>query len=143
MRPHEKVPCEGVHPDGGLGGGQSGRGRVSAVGESTLTTYVMRKKETMATPVHPCSYTASTAPAPTAIHTTLYDLIAALSAEVGPDEDDVLTAVVVHLLHTHRVSYTSDLESYRLVCDEAEHSAWSGLCDEARSLSYERKHPRG
>jgi hypothetical protein len=32
------------------------------------------------------------------IHTTLYDLSAALSAEVGPDEEDVLTAAVMHLL---------------------------------------------
>jgi hypothetical protein len=33
-----------------------------------------------------------------AIHTTLYDLSAALSAEVGPDEADVVTAAVMHLL---------------------------------------------
>ena len=48
------------------------------------------------------------------IHTTLYDLIAALSAEVGPDEENVLTAVVVHLLNTHRVTCTRDPRGYRL-----------------------------
>lgn len=52
----------------------------------------------------------------TAIHTTLYDLIAALSAEVGPEEEDVLTATVVHLLNAYRVTCTGDLEGYRLVC---------------------------
>jgi len=49
-----------------------------------------------------------------AIHTTLYDLIVALSAEVGPDEGDVLTAAVVHLLNTHRVTCTRHRQGYRL-----------------------------
>jgi hypothetical protein len=49
-----------------------------------------------------------------AIHTTLYDLSAALSAEVGPDEEEVVTAAVVHLLHTHRVTCTGHLQGYRL-----------------------------
>lgn len=48
------------------------------------------------------------------IHTTLYDLIAALSAVIGPDEKNVLTATVVHLLHTHRVICTGNLQGYRL-----------------------------
>lgn len=55
-----------------------------------------------------------------AIHTTLYDLIAALSEEVRPDEEVVLTATVVHLLNTHRVTCTGDLQGYRLVCDAVE-----------------------
>jgi hypothetical protein len=61
---------------------------------------------------------ARTTPAATAIETTLYDLIAALSAAVGPD-DDVLTAVVVHLLQTHRVMYMRGGVRYRLVWDGA------------------------
>ena len=48
------------------------------------------------------------------IHTTLYDLSAALSAEVGPDEEDVLTAAFMHLLNTHRVTCTGNLKGYRL-----------------------------
>ena len=60
---------------------------------------------------------------PRAIQTTLYDLIAALSAEVEPDEDDLLAAAVVHLLHTHRVTCTGSLAGYRLVCDAGECSA--------------------
>jgi hypothetical protein len=35
---------------------------------------------------------ARRSPRPTAIQTTLYDLIVALSAEVPPDEDDLLNA---------------------------------------------------
>jgi hypothetical protein len=40
------------------------------------------------------------------IRTTLYDLIAALNAEVGADEDDLVIAGVMHLLNTHRLTYT-------------------------------------
>ena len=58
------------------------------------------------------------------IHTTLYDLIAALSAEMGPDEEDVLTATVVHLLNTHRVRCTGNLRGYQLrACTPREHTA--------------------
>jgi hypothetical protein len=39
------------------------------------------------------------------IRTTLYDLIAALNAEVGVDEDDLVIAGVMHLLNTHRLTY--------------------------------------
>ena len=55
-------------------------------------------------------------PASTTIQTTLYELIAALSAEVGADEADVVTAALVHLLQTHRVAWTGPLAGYRLVC---------------------------
>lgn len=54
-----------------------------------------------------------------AIHTTLYDLSAALSAEVGPDEADVVTAAVVHLLNTHRVTCIGHLTGYRLRASNA------------------------
>jgi hypothetical protein len=60
-----------------------------------------------------------------AIHTTLYDLIAAFSAEVRPDEEDVLTATIVHLVNTHRVTCTGNLKGYQLVCDGRERAAWS------------------
>ena len=51
------------------------------------------------------------------IHTTLYDLIAALDEIVAPDEGHAVTATVVHLLSTRRVMYTGDLRDYRLVCE--------------------------
>jgi cob(I)alamin adenosyltransferase len=37
-----------------------------------------------------------------AIHTALYDLIAAFSTEDRPDEEDVVTATIVHLLQETR-----------------------------------------
>ena len=64
--------------------------------------------------MHDFSGTVKKSPEIMTIHTTLYDLSAALSAEVGPDEEDVLTAVVIHLLHTHRVTCTGSLKGYRL-----------------------------
>ena len=97
----------------------------------------------MDTPVHPSACLVRTAPSSTAIQTTLYDLLAALSAQVGPDEDAVVAAVVVHLLQTHRVTYTHNRKHYRLVWDRAERPARSGQCDAARSVAGERRHPRG
>jgi hypothetical protein len=59
----------------------------------------------------------------TKIQTTLYDLIATLNAELSPDEDNVVTATVVHLLNTHRVTCTGALQGYRLVCHDRAHPA--------------------
>src|SRR5919201_3915077 len=91
----------------------------------------------MQTLVQPFPCTARKSLYPTTIHTSLYNLIAALSAEVGPDEEDVLTATVVHLLNTHRVTCTGDLHGYRLVCDGAERSVRSGQRDDDLSLYFE------
>ena len=63
---------------------------------------VMSTTEPMDTPVHPASCPARMAPSSSAIQTTLYDLLAALHAEVEPGEDAVVIAVVVHLLQTYR-----------------------------------------
>jgi hypothetical protein len=49
--------------------------------------------------------------------------MAAIRADVGPDDDDGVTAVVVHLLQTHRVTCTVDGEQYRLLCDVDERAA--------------------
>jgi len=68
----------------------------------------------MKTTMHDFSGTVRKSPEITTIHTTLYDLSAALNAEVGPDEEDVLTAAVMHLLNTHRVTFTGNLRGYRL-----------------------------
>jgi hypothetical protein len=84
----------------------------------------------MKTLTRPFPCTVRKSPSPTTIHTTLYNLIAALSAEVGPDEEDVLTATVIDLLNTHRVTCTGNLQGYRLVCDGATHLARAGQQDE-------------
>ena len=55
------------------------------------------------------------------IQTTLYDLVATLNAELSPDEDNVVTETVVHLLNTHRVTCTGALQGYRLVCNDRTH----------------------
>jgi hypothetical protein len=58
-----------------------------------------------------------------AIHTTLYDLVAALTAEAGPEEEDAVTAAMMHILNTHLVTCTGDLEGYRMLCDATRHPA--------------------
>jgi hypothetical protein len=52
------------------------------------------------------------------IHTTLYDLIATLHAELSQNEDNVVVAIVVHFLNTRRVTCTGALQGYRLVCND-------------------------
>jgi hypothetical protein len=49
------------------------------------------------------------------IHTTLYDLIEAISAEVGPQEDHLVTATLVHLINSGRVRFTDDERPLRVV----------------------------
>ena len=54
----------------------------------------------------------------TKIQTTLYDLVAILNAELSPDEDSIVTATIVQLLNTHRVTCTGALQGYRLVYND-------------------------
>ena len=48
-------------------------------------------------------------------HTTLYDLIAAINAVVGAEDDDLVIAYVVHLLKTQRLTYLGASAPRRLV----------------------------
>jgi hypothetical protein len=57
------------------------------------------------------------------IHTTLYDLIAALHTELSPNEDNIAIAAVVHFLNTHRVTCAGALQGYRLTCNDRVHPA--------------------
>jgi hypothetical protein len=52
------------------------------------------------------------------IHTTLYDLIAAIDAEAGPEADDVVTATVVHTLNSYRVSCRGNFEGCQMILDD-------------------------
>jgi hypothetical protein len=58
------------------------------------------------------------------IRTTLYDLIAAINAEVGADEDDLVIALVVHLLKTHWLTYLSSVTPRRFVTDRSQATRW-------------------
>jgi hypothetical protein len=50
------------------------------------------------------------------IHTTLYDLIAAISEEVAPGEEHLVTATVVHLMNSGQVKFANDSREIRVVC---------------------------
>jgi len=54
---------------------------------------------------------------PVRLQTTLYDLIAAIHTEVGPDEEAVVLETIAHLLQTHRTTYTDGRKTYRLLCE--------------------------
>ena len=66
----------------------------------------------MQTMVEAFSPTARTLSQPPAIHTTLYDIIATLHEEVAPEEEDLVTAAVVHLLDTCRATCAGDLDTW-------------------------------
>ena len=46
---------------------------------------------------------------PKTIQTTLYDLIEAISAEVKPDEEDLVVATIVHLLASGKIKFLGNL----------------------------------
>ena len=46
---------------------------------------------------------------PATIETTLYDLIEAISAEVNPNEEDLVVATIVHLLASGKVKFLGNL----------------------------------
>lgn len=71
------------------------------------------------TDVHASHQQTGDASASMPIHTTLYDLIAAIDAEVDSDESDVISAVLMHMLKTYRVSCLGDFEGCQMVLDEA------------------------
>jgi hypothetical protein len=50
------------------------------------------------------------------IRTTLYDLVAAINEVIGPDEEDLVPAVVAHLLQTYRVTGFGALAGVRILC---------------------------
>jgi hypothetical protein len=82
------------------------------------------KVNSMETMVYAVSGTGRNSSEIRTIHTTLYDLIAALSAACGPDEEDVLMATVVQLLNMQRVTCTGSLQGYRLrVLNSGGHTA--------------------
>ena len=80
------------------------------------------------------------------IQTTLYDLVATLNAEISPGQDNVVTATVVHLLNTHRVTCTGALQGYRLVCNDRARPAQTppkgyGCCSQFESYDAHCERP--
>jgi hypothetical protein len=66
------------------------------------------------------------------IRTTLYDLIAAINAEVGADEDDLVIALVVHLLKIHWLTYVGTVKPRRFVTDQSPATQWCHKASTAR-----------
>lgn len=49
------------------------------------------------------------------ITTTLYDLVAALNAEVGPEDDHLVTAAVMHLINSGRTRFIGSRKQVQIV----------------------------
>jgi hypothetical protein len=52
----------------------------------------------------------------TTLETTLYDLIVVIREEIGPDEEHLVTPIIVHLLNSGRVKFVDGLQQRRVVC---------------------------
>ena len=57
----------------------------------------------------------ATASDPASITTTLYDLVAALNAEVDPEDDALVTAAVVHLINANRTRFVGSRKRLAIV----------------------------
>lgn len=57
----------------------------------------------------------TTSPKPTRITTTLYDLVDALSAEVPPEDDALVTAAVVHLINSGRACFVGSRKTLAII----------------------------
>jgi hypothetical protein len=64
---------------------------------------------------HRTSPMSLTTTAPATIQTTLYDLIAAIDAEVEPGEEELVTAAVIHLLNSGRARFARDRRTITVV----------------------------
>jgi hypothetical protein len=49
------------------------------------------------------------------ITTTLYDLVEVISAEVGPNEDHLVTAAVMHLINSSRARFIGSRKTLTVV----------------------------
>jgi hypothetical protein len=70
----------------------------------------------MHTPAHGIADPEQLQGASTTIETTLYDLVEAISSEVEPGEEDLITATLVHLLNSGRVKFCGDPRNLEVVC---------------------------
>ena len=52
---------------------------------------------------------------PAGITTTLYDLVAAVNAEVDPEDDALVTAAVVHLINANRARFVGSRRRLAIV----------------------------
>ena len=57
----------------------------------------------------------ATFPTPVSITTTLYDLVAAIGAEIGPHEEHFVAAVVMHLLNSSHARFAGSRKTLTVV----------------------------
>ena len=57
----------------------------------------------------------ATSSTPVRITTTLYDLVETINAAVGPDEDRLVTAAVMHLINSSRARFVGSRKTLTIV----------------------------
>jgi hypothetical protein len=70
----------------------------------------------MSTPAVNALPPSQTCPDRNTTYTTLYDLIEAISEQVAPDEDHLVTATLVHLINSGQVRFMDDPRALQISC---------------------------
>jgi hypothetical protein len=70
----------------------------------------------MSTPAANVLSPTQTHPDRNSTYTTLYDLIEAISEQVAPDEDQLVTATLVHLINSGQVRFADDPRELQIIC---------------------------
>jgi hypothetical protein len=68
-------------------------------------------------PMHMYEIARAVLRARTTLETTLYDLIVVIREEIGPDEEHLVTPIIVHLLNSGRVKFVDGPQQRRVVCN--------------------------
>jgi hypothetical protein len=87
-------------------------------------------------PAHSAQLVKGKRPQLLILRTTLYDLIAAINAQTQADEDDVITATLMHLLQARRVTHLGIFKYRRLVVQPRR-----ALQDRQRKVALPRRWP--
>jgi hypothetical protein len=67
-------------------------------------------------PMHIHEIATAVLRARTTFKTTLYDLIVVVREEIRPDEEHLVTPIIVHLLNSGRVKFVEGPQQRRVIC---------------------------
>ena len=67
-------------------------------------------------PMHINEISTAVLRARTTFKTTLYDLIVVIREEIRPDEEHLVTPIIIHLLNSGRVRFAEGPQQRRVIC---------------------------
>jgi hypothetical protein len=107
-------------------------GEIVIAARHSQTLQVVKGDDSMPALATDPAATPAAASDPMSITTTLYDLVGSLNAEVAPEDDALVIAAVIHLVHGHRARFVGSCKRLALVdaYNETTGGCGSGGCRE-------------